>query len=122
MRQACVMVSTMFTMREIAREVLPLVVIAWATFVILGGALKAVEKSGSPDEGAAVSAGLGLCAVSVAAVLSTGLAKRVRPALRSFVPKPLESAASLFQARRPAAYTEPPPGPPPLQLSQVLRT
>lgn len=112
----------MFATRKIAREVLPLVVIAWATFVILGGALKAVEKSGAPDEGATVSSGLGLCAVTVAAVLGSGLVKRVRPAPRTFVSKPLGNVSGLFSPRRPAAYTLPPPGPPPLQLSQVLRT
>lgn len=111
----------MFMTRKIARELLPLVVIAWATFVILGGALKAVEKSGSPDESAAVSAGLGLCAVTVAAVLG-GLVKRVIPKLRSFVLKSRDGVAGFFAPRRPEAYDKPPPGPPPLQLLQVLRT
>lgn len=112
----------MFVTSKIARELLPLVVIAWATFVILGGALKAVEESGSPDESAAMSAGLGLCAVTVAAVFGSGLVKRVIPKLRSFVLKPGKDASASLSARRPEAYTRPPPGPPPLRLSQVLRT
>lgn len=107
--------------RKIAREILPLVVIAWATFVILGGAMKAVETGGSPDEGAAMSAGLGLCAVSVAAVFGTGLAKRFRPAARTFVVESRGNATRLF-APRPRAFTKPPPGLHPLQISQVVRT
>lgn len=111
----------MLMTRKIAREILPLVVIAWATFVILGGAMKAVETGGSPDEGAAISAGLGLCAVSVAAVFGTGLVKCLRPAPRTFVVDFHRNTTRLF-APRPRAYTKPPPGLHPLQISQVVRT
>ncbi len=113
----------MFPARKIARDVLPFVVIAWATCVILGGAMKAVEKSGSPEEGAAMGASLGLCAVSAAAVFGTGLVNRRHPAAaRSFVAERRGKAASLFAPRRPRAYTKPPPEPHPLQISQALRT
>jgi hypothetical protein len=113
----------MFATRKIARELLPLVVIAWATFVILGGALKAVERGGSPDEGAAMSAGLGLCAVSVAAVfVGTGLVKRFHHARRAFVAGHRGKTSGLFAPPRPMAYMRPPPELHPLQISQVFRT
>lgn len=112
----------MFAARKIARETLPLVVIAWATFVVLGGALKTVEKSGFPEQSAALGAGLGLCAVSVAAVFGTGIIKRVRKTRRNSFEK-ARGVAGVFSAARPAAYTKPPPGGlHPLQVSQVLRT
>jgi hypothetical protein len=111
----------MLMTRKIAREILPLVVIAWATFVILGGAMKAVETGGSPHEGAAISAGLGLCAVSVAAVFGTGLVKRFRPAARTFVVESHGNDTG-FSPQRPRAFTKPPPGLHPLQISQIIRT
>lgn len=110
----------MLTARKTAREVLPLVVIAWATLVILGGALEAVEGSGLSGDGAAT--GLGLCALSVAVVFGTGLVKRLRPGPATFVAEPRKRVPDLLALRRPAAYSIPPPGPPPLRLSQVLRT
>lgn len=116
------MVFPMFSTRKIAREILPFVVIVWATFVILGGAMKAVEKGGSPEEGASVSAGLGLCAVSAAAVFGTGFVKRLRPASRTFIAKYRGKTPGYFTPPRPRAYTKPPPELHPLQISQVLRT
>lgn len=116
------MVILMFSTRKIAREILPLVVIAWATFVILGGAMKAVE-TGFPEGGAATGASLGLCAVSVAAVFGTGLVKRVRPAMRRlFIAEHRGKSAEFFAPPRPMAYMKPPPGLHPLRVSQVLRT
>lgn len=116
------MVSSMFQARRIAREILPFVVIAWATFVILGGAMKVVETGGSPESGAAMSAGLGLCAVSVAAILGTSLVKRFHSTARTFVAEFRGRMPGFFAPPRPRAYSKPPPKLHPLKISQVLRT
>lgn len=106
----------MFMARKVAREVLPLIVLVWATLVILGGAYKAIE--GGADGDTVASAGLGLCAVTVAALLraSTKGPAAPRPETRTV------SAPGLFRTVSPAVYARPIPTAPSLELLQILRT
>jgi hypothetical protein len=108
----------MFTARKVAREVLPLIVLVWATLVILGGAYKAIEGGGVADGDTVASAGLGLCAVTVAALLraSTKGPAAPRPETRTV------SGPGLFRAVRPAVYARPILTAPSLELLQILRT
>lgn len=110
----------MLMARRAAREVLPLVVVVWATLVVLGGAYKGVEGGAVVNQDTATAAaGLGLCAVSVAALLRVG-ARRPIPVHR---PETTTVAAPrMFRAARPVAYTTPLPTAPSLELLQILRT
>jgi hypothetical protein len=110
----------MFSVRRIACEILPLVVLAWATFAILGGPLKTVEHGGMAYDESPATAGLGICAVTVALVLRTGV-RRILPA-PGLVTTPVRRTGDVLRAARPAAYREPPPSPPSLERLQVLRT
>jgi hypothetical protein len=110
-----------FLARKIARELLPLVVIAWATFVILGGALEVVEHNSAGDNGSAAASGLGLCALSTALIMRVRSVWAVRPVLRIFVKEPARKTDGLLAAQRPEAYAEPPPNAPSLQQLQILR-
>jgi hypothetical protein len=110
----------MLPVRRIAREVLPLVVLAWATLAILGGALKTVEHGGMAHEDPVVTAGLGICAVTVALVLRTGV-RRILPA-PGLITTPVGRPGDILRSARPAAYREPPPSPPSLERLQILRT
>jgi len=107
--------------RNIARELLPLVVIVWATLAILGGAVEAGEHGGGADEGSMQTAGLGLCAITLAIVLTDGLRKIRRPHKLTTIPA---WRPRLFSrtASRPAAHAKPPPMAPSLELLQILRT
>lgn len=73
--------------RNIARELLPYVVIVWATLALLGGALKEAEHTGAveggPDAELVMEAGASLCAM-MAAYLVKVAAERIRPLLRRF--------------------------------------
>lgn len=111
----------MLVTRKIARELLPLVVIAWATFVILGGAVETGKHGSVADEGSMKTAGLGFCAITLAIVLSDGLRKIHTPqkliANPAWWPRLLSRTAS-----RPAAHAKPPPAALSLEHLQVLRT
>jgi hypothetical protein len=104
--------------RRAAREVLPLVVVVWATLVVLGGAYKGVEGGAVVNQDTA-AAGLGLCAVSVAALLRVG-ARRPVPVQRPETT--IVAAPGMFRAARPVAYARPLPTAPSLELLQILRT
>lgn len=108
----------MFMARKVAREVLPLIVLVWATLVILGGVYKAIEGGGVADGDTVASAGLGLCAVTVAALLraSAGRSETSRPETRTVL------APGLFRTSHPAVYARPIPRAPSLELLQILRT
>ena len=110
----------MFAVRKVALKVLPLLVVLWATLAVVGGAFHLVNKSETAAQDAAVKAGLGLCAVSVALLMSTRR-KMVLPVLiGKFFPR---SLAPLRSTVYPKARLRPPSsGPPILQLLQVSRT
>ena len=110
--------------RNIARELLPYVVLVWATFALLGGTMKHAEHTGAVDEGPdaefAIEAGAGLCAITTAYLLKAA-AGRIRPLLRRFfrLARPLLVPSA---APGPVAYHRPPPSPPSLARLQILRT
>ncbi len=104
----------MLMARNIARELLPLVVMAWATLAILGGAVEA-------DEGSMQTAGLGLCAITLAIVLTDGLRKNRRP--HKLITNPAWRPRLISRTVPwPAARTKPPPAALSLEHLQVLRT
>lgn len=112
----------MLAVRKVALKVLPLLVVAWATLAIVGGAFYLVNKSEAATQGAAVKAGLGLCAVSVALLMSTKVRRKISlPVLiRRLLPRKL---APVCTAVYPKARFRPTSSDPPLlQLLQVSRT
>ncbi|MCA1728158.1 MAG: hypothetical protein LC751_01710 [Actinobacteria bacterium] len=109
-------------MRKAALKVLPLLVVLWTTLVIVGGAVRMANESEATTQDATVKTGLGLCAVSVALLMSTGARRKILlPVLhRKLLPK---SLAPLRTAVYPKARLKPPSSDPPtLQLLQVSRT
>ncbi len=112
----------MLAVRKVALKVLPLLVVAWATLAIVGGAAHLVKKSEAATQDAAVEAGLGLCAVSVALLMSTRVRRKIAlPVLiRKLLPRKL---APVRTAVYPKAFFRPTSSDPPiLQLLQVSRT
>ncbi len=109
----------MLVTRKIARELLPLVVVAWATFAILGGA---GEHGSAADEGSAKTAGLGFCAVTLAILLSDGLRKIRRRPERLTVNPAWRPRLVSRMASRTAARAQPPPAALSIEHLQVLRT
>jgi len=112
----------MLAVRKVALKVLPLLVVAWATLAIVGGAAHLVKKSEAASQDAAVEAGLGLCAVSVALLMSTRVRRKISlPVLiRKLLPRKL---APIRTAVYPKARFRPTSSDPPiLQLLQVSRT
>jgi hypothetical protein len=107
--------------RNIARELLPLVVVAWATLAILGGAVETGEHGSAADEGSMKTAGLGLCAITLAIVLTDGLRKMRRP--HKLITNPARRPRRLFSrtTSRPAARAKPPPAALSLEHLQILR-
>lgn len=67
------------TMRYIALKVIPLLVLVWMSFAVLGGAVYTVKHGTSGDSLA--KTGMGLCAASVAILFSAG-SRKVRPPAR----------------------------------------
>lgn len=113
----------MFAVRKVALKVLPVVVVVWATLAMVGGAFHLVNKSEAATQDAAVKAGLGLCAVSVALLMSTrGLRRTIAlPVLiRKLLPRKLAPVRTRVYPKarlRPTSLD-----PPVLQLLQVSRT
>ncbi len=93
----------MLVARNIARELLPLMVMMWATLAILGGAIETGEHGGAADEGSMQTAGRGLCAITLAIMLTDGLRKIHRPHKLTTIPA---WRPRLFSrtASRPAAH------------------
>ncbi len=109
----------MLAMRRVALKVLPLLVVLWATLAVLGGPVVLAKKAGDADGNPAAKAGIGLCAITVAVLLSRGVRKKAAPALTRM---PLFKAPYLHFSRTPAYPETPPPGVPKIKLLQVLRT
>jgi hypothetical protein len=109
----------MFAVRKAALKILPLLVVLWATLAIVGGAVHLVNKSEAAQD-AAVKTGLGLCAVSVALLMSTKVRRvRVPELAKKLLPRrlaPLRASYPRFTHRAPRIR------PPTLQLLQVSRT
>ena len=109
----------MQAMRKTALKVLPLLVVLWATLAVLGGPVVLAKKAGEADGGSATEAGLGLCAVTIALLLSRGVRRRAVPLTTR---TPLIDAPRLRPPRALAHPEPPPPGVPILKLLRVLRT
>jgi hypothetical protein len=106
--------------RNVARELLPLVVLAWATFAILYGAPERIEGS-VVDEGHADMSVTGLCVLGTVLVLATRSARFIRPSLTALFTEPAWSVDRSISLCRPAAYARPPSNAPSLQRLQRLR-
>lgn len=70
----------MFAARKAAVRLLPLLVVVWATFAVLGGALYLAKHSGPPQDSLA-EAGMGLCAATAALLVGirAGITSICRP-------------------------------------------
>lgn len=108
--------------RDIAREFVPYVVVFWAPFALLGGALENTRSVEAGGGHLAVNSGIGLCAITVARVVRDA-ARRSRSLLRrTFKFFEFSLLWSVYPGTLgPAAYYEPLPLPPSLQLLQILR-
>lgn len=112
----------MLAVRTVALKVLPLLVVVWATLAMVGGAFHLVNKSEAAAQDAAVKAGLGLCAVSVALLMSERVRRKIPlPVLiRKLLPRKL---APVSTATYPKVHFRPASSDPPtLQFLQVSRT
>jgi hypothetical protein len=112
----------MFGMRKVALKALPLLLVAWTFFALMGGSLHAAEQGGVSSDSVVESA-LGVCAataatLSVAALLRSGIGR-----LRAFAPARRLPPQTAGQAMpHPRAYSEPsPPATPTRILLQVIR-
>jgi hypothetical protein len=114
--------GVMVLARKSARKLLPLVLIAWAAFVALGGAAYLAHQSEEyVTAGSAASAGLGLCALTVAALFCASTPRpRIPRRLNvvSAIVTPLHSASSRAFFRS----WVPPPQPTLILLLQTVRT
>ena len=109
-------------LRIIAFRLLPVLVAVWAAVAVLGGALYLAKHTDSPGSDAAVKAGLGLCAVSVA-VLAGKVARRITtPPLMAGIRSVLSPLCSRCLLLRPPLGGTPAKGPPMFVLLQVCRT
>lgn len=110
----------MFAGRKAAFKVLPLLVVLWANLAIVGGAVHLANESEAATPDAAMKSGLGLCAVSVALLMSTKVRRvRVPELARKLLPRrpaPLRASYPRVTHRAPRIR------PPTLQLLQVSRT
>lgn len=108
----------MFAVGQLARRVLPVVVVVWASLAMIGGAVHLANEAGAAAQDSAAKAGLGFCAVSLAFFVKKakgGAPPRI-PTGRA-VPEPV----SLLRA--PPPHRLPPSGGPPLSLLlRVSRT
>ena len=110
--------ALMFVARKLAVKVLPLVVVGWATLAIVGGAVN-LAKQAEADQGSAVKAGLGLCAVSVALLVGKRVRRLVPPAPMGLLGP---AYAPPFSSRPRVLRGPPPKGPPIFLLFRVSRT
>lgn len=118
MREIGARIPGVMLVRNIARELLPYVVLFWATFALLGGAAEPVEKVQTSD-GAVVGTGLGLCTLSVAYLLKA--ARRARPLLSRIFSRAC-AWTNLVTVLCPVVYNRPPLFSPSLERLQILRT
>ena len=105
-----------------AREILTYVVMLWATFALLGGALESPQNAFVDEGGTAIHAGVGICAVTIACVASVAKlgGGRIRRLLRRIFGSSYLRPCSQSPTR-PVSYREPPPLPPRLERLQILR-
>ena len=99
-----------------ARRVLPVVVVVWASLAMIGDAAHLANEAGD----SAAKAGLGLCAVSLAFFV-----KKARGVALPQIPtgRPVPEPVSLLREPAPPAHRLPPSGGPPLSLLlRVSRT
>ncbi len=106
--------------RNVARELLPFVVLAWATFAILYGAPERLEGR-LAYEGHADMSVPGLCVLGTVLVLATRSARFIRPSLIALSTESAWSVYGLISSCRPAAYIRPPSNALSLQRLQRLR-
>lgn len=107
----------MSTIRKPALRVLLVLVVVWATLAILGGA-DHVASQGDISQGSLTEAGIGLCALTFALLLSTSVG-RVPGISRARLP--FRRLPYLTPARS-TVYLRPPPTVSLLRLLQILRT
>jgi hypothetical protein len=121
--------SEMGSARNIARGVLPYVVIIWATLALLGSSHENGTHSAA-DAGAAIEAGAGICgAVTMAHLLRVG-SGRIRPLVRRVFKRTPGYPARLdlfgivlaVNTLLRVAYKRPPLFPPSLERLQIMRT
>lgn len=82
----------MFAARIAAVRLLPLLVVVWVTFAVLGGALYLAKHSGPPQDSLA---GMGLCAATVALLVGV----RARRPRGDHFDLPSRKAPGFFAAR-----------------------
>lgn len=103
----------MFAARKAALRLLPLLVVVWATFAVLGGALYIAKRSGVPQD-SLVEAGIGLCAATVALLAGVRAWRPRRD--HADTPSP---GARIFRAVAPVARAF--PSPPVVSLTRLLQ-
>ena len=109
----------MISARIIARELLPYVVILWATFALLGGALETTQQSDAEGGYAVVGTGMGICAVTLACVAQSAM-----PRIRSLLRRAFSLSylrAAFYGPLQPELYRRPLLTPPSLERLQILR-
>ncbi|MGB3683157.1 MAG: hypothetical protein WA990_11805 [Rubrobacteraceae bacterium] len=107
----------MFPARKIAQGMIPLLVLAWATLAILGGASMPAEHGNITDK--AVGTGMVICGITVVLLVGAG-ARRLRET--PFTAGRRVCWRESFRSIRSAAYDRPPAFTPSLEILQVLRT
>ena len=109
----------MLALCKTALKVLPFLVVLWATLAVLSGPVVLAKKAENANWGSAAEVGIGLCAITVALLLSRGIKRRAVPVLTGM---PLRGLPRLPFLRTPAYPEPPPPGVPILKLLRILRT
>ena len=109
----------MIVFGQVARKVLPVVVVLWASLAMIGGAVHLANEAEAAQD-TAVKAGIGLCAVSLAF-----FGRKVRSAVVPPVPvaRLVPALEPLVRTSVPREHLLPPPAGPPLSLLlQISRT
>lgn len=114
----------MLAFRRTAIELLPLLVLVWATLAVLGGAAHQVVESAGLGDGvgdSAAKAGLGLCVISVALVVRWAVGRKLSPPPTTRFSQELSRPAPLPPLATPTLEW-PPTGRTRLLLLRVSRT
>lgn len=103
-----------------ARRILPVVVVLWASLAMIGGAVHLANEAEAATQDAAAKAGLGLCALSFAFLVTKAARQALPPVpVGALMPEPVP----VLRASVPRAHLTPPSvGPPLLLLLRVSRT
>lgn len=109
------------TLRKMAPRILPLLVLIWTAFVVLGGAAYIAKHSGADtaEDAAMAGTGMGLCAATAAILFKRGVGRLRMPRSPVLLPG-LATSARLVAGFLPVLTLHPPPPLP--QLLQVFRT